>query len=77
MLVILWIGHANLELGLGKTIKSSVGWAKGWALIALFPLAGSALNIQPAIIHRAVCKLGLFTLVATPFFLVAPAIWPA
>ena len=31
MLVILWIGHANFELGMGKTIKSSIGWAKGWA----------------------------------------------
>ena len=39
MLVILWIGHANFALGAGQTIKSSIGWAKGWALIALFPLA--------------------------------------
>ena len=72
MLVILWIGHANFELGLAKTIKSSVGWAKGWALLALFPLAGAMLEVRAEVITRAVCRLGLQTLVALPVFLVAP-----
>lgn len=74
MLVILWIGHANFQLGMGKTIKSSVGWAKGWALIALFPLAGAVLSIRPEMIYRAICKLGLQTLVLLPIFLAAPII---
>ncbi len=74
MLIILWIGHANFELGLGKTIKSSVGWAKGWALIALFPLAGSLLKIRAEAIYRAVCRLGLWTLLVLPVFLAAPFI---
>ena len=74
MLVILWIGHANFQLGTGKTIKSSVGWAKGWALIALFPLAGAVLSIRPEVIYRAICKLGLQTLILLPIFLVAPMI---
>ena len=74
LLVILWVGHANFQLGTGKTIKSSIGWAKGWALIALFPLAGAVLNIRPEVIYRAICKLGLQTLILLPIFLVAPMI---
>ncbi len=74
MLVILWVGHANFDLGAGKTIKSTIGWAKGWALIALFPLAGAVLKVRPEVIYRAVCKLGLYTLIALPVFLVAPFI---
>lgn len=74
MLVILWIGHANFSLGTGATIKSSVGWAKGWALIALFPLAGALLNVRPEVVCRAVCKLGLYTLLILPVFLIAPMI---
>lgn len=74
MLIILWIGHANFSHSVGQTLKSSVGWAKGWALIALFPLAGAVLNIRPEVIYRAVCKLGLYTLLALPVFLAAPMI---
>jgi len=74
LLVILWIGHANFQLGAGKTIKSSIGWAKGWALIALFPLAGAVLSIRPEVITRAICQLGLQTLILLPIFLVAPMI---
>ena len=74
MLLILWIGHSNFDLGTGKTIKSSIGWAKGWALIALFPLAGALLQVRAQVIYRAVCKLGAQTLVLLPLFLVAPYI---
>jgi hypothetical protein len=74
MLAILLIGHANLELGIAKTIKSSVGWAKGWALIALFPLAAAVLKVSPEVVYRSVCKLGLYTLLVLPLFLVAPLI---
>ena len=72
MLLILLAGHYLNDLGVGKTIKSSIGWAKGWALIALFPFAGAVLGIRPQVIYRAVCKLGLQTLVILPLFLVAP-----
>lgn len=74
MQVILLIGHANFELGIAKTIKSSVGWAKGWALIALFPLAAVVLKIRPEVVYRSICKLGLYTLFLLPLFLVAPMI---
>ncbi|MEO1729578.1 MAG: O-antigen ligase domain-containing protein [Pseudomonadota bacterium] len=74
MLVILWVGHSNFQLGMGQTIKSSIGWAKGWALIALFPLAGAVLPIRPEVIYRSICKLGLLTLLILPVFLIAPMI---
>ena len=72
MLVILWAGHANFSLGTAQTVKSSIGWAKGWALIALFPLAGAVLDIRLSVITRAVCRLGMWTLIILPFFLIAP-----
>lgn len=72
MLMILFIGHAQFSLGTAQTLKSAVGWAKGWALIALFPLAGFALPIRVETLSRAVCKLGLQTLILLPLFLAAP-----
>lgn len=74
MLVILWVGHANFSLGTGQTIKSSIGWAKGWALLAIFPLAGAVLDIRFSVIARTVCRLGLWTLAVLPIFVAAPFI---
>jgi hypothetical protein len=74
MLVALLIGHSNYSLGIAKTIKSTIGWAKGWALMALFPLAGACLNIRPQIIYRACNQLGLQTMLILPFLLAAPYI---
>ncbi|MDP5085540.1 MAG: O-antigen ligase domain-containing protein [Yoonia sp.] len=72
MLVALWIGHADWGLGLKQTIKSSIGWAKGWALLALFPLAGAILPIRREVLVRAQCVVGLWTLILAPILLVAP-----
>ncbi|MEM9147412.1 MAG: O-antigen ligase domain-containing protein [Pseudomonadota bacterium] len=72
MLVILWIGHIDWSLGLAQTVKSSIGWAKGWALMALLPLAGACLPIRRAPLIRAHCYLGLVTLHLLPLFLIAP-----
>ena len=33
MLLALEMGHATQQLGIGQTIKSTIGWAKGWALL--------------------------------------------
>ncbi len=74
MLLVLWIGHHNFSLGTGATIKSTVGWAKGWALIALYPMAGAALNIRAEVIYRAICRLGKQTLWLLPAFLISPFI---
>ncbi|WP_170407717.1 O-antigen ligase domain-containing protein [Ruegeria arenilitoris] len=72
MLFALWAGHLDWGLGLGKTIKSSIGWAKGWALIPLFILAGAVLPIRREVLVRGQCKLGLWTLCLAPPLLAAP-----
>ncbi|MEP2987853.1 MAG: O-antigen ligase domain-containing protein [Parasphingorhabdus sp.] len=74
MLGILIIGHLNFNLGTATTIKSSVGWAKGWMLIALFIFAGAILPIRPSIIYRSVCRMGQYTIFLLPIFLAAPFI---
>ena len=74
MLVALWVGHLDWGLGVKQTIKSSIGWAKGWALLALFPLAGAVLPIRRAILIRGQCIIGAWTLALAPLLLVAPYI---
>ncbi|WP_121066054.1 O-antigen ligase domain-containing protein [Chachezhania antarctica] len=72
MLVALWVGHIDWGLGLKQTIKSSIGWAKGWALLALFPLAGAVLPIRREILIRGQCIVGLWTLALLPILFIAP-----
>lgn len=72
MLVALWAGHSNFALGTGQTIKSTIGWAKGWALIALFIFVGATMRIRPEVIYRAICQLGKQTLWLLPLFIAAP-----
>lgn len=74
MLIALWISHLDWQLGLKQTIKSSVGWAKGWALLALFPLAGAVLPIRRGPLIRAQCIVGACTLCILPLLLIAPYI---
>lgn len=70
MLLALWVGHIDWALGPAKTIKSTIGWAKGWALMAVFPLIG-CLSIRPEIIYRASAYVCLQTLCIFPFLLMA------
>ncbi|MHA3976768.1 O-antigen ligase domain-containing protein [Halovulum sp. GXIMD14794] len=74
MLVALWVGHLDWGLGMKQTIKSSIGWAKGWALMALFPLAGAVLPIRREVLARGQCVIGLWTLALLPILAVAPMI---
>jgi hypothetical protein len=71
MEVSLLAGHLDYNLGLDMIIKSSIGWAKGWAALALYLLAAN-LRIRPEIIVRAVCIIGFQTLLITPVLLLAP-----
>ena len=68
MLLALLVGHLDFALGIGKIIKSSIGWAKGWALLAIFPLLG-CLNIRSAVIYRASMHVCLHTLLLLPLFI--------
>lgn len=72
MLIILLIGHSVNDLGPAQTLKSAVGWAKGWALLAVFPFAGAVLKVRAEVVYRAICRLGLQTLILLPCFLAAP-----
>ena len=74
MLVVLLVGHANFDHGIGQTIKSSIGWAKGWALMALFPLAGALLAVRPEFVARAIARLGVQSMILLPLFALAPFI---
>lgn len=68
MLIALIAAHMNFGLGGPLMLKSSIGWAKGWALMAVFPWVGAMLRIRPAIIYRATNKLALQTLLLVPVF---------
>ncbi|NJP20876.1 MAG: O-antigen ligase domain-containing protein [Hydrococcus sp. CRU_1_1] len=71
MEVALIIGHLDFNLPTSLIIKSSIGWAKGWALLALYPLVG-CLPIRPQIIYRGACIIGFHTLLLLPLLIVAP-----
>lgn len=70
MLIALIVGHLDFGIGLGAIIKSSIGWAKGWALLALFPFIG-CMSIRPQLVYRASCVIGLHTLLLIPVFVFA------
>ena len=70
----LYIGHMNFDLGLSTTIKSSIGWARGWALMAIFPVIGSCLAIRPKLLFRCACIVALHSLIIAPFLYAAYSI---
>jgi hypothetical protein len=74
MLAALIAGHILWGLGVPQLIKSTIGWAKGWALLALFILAGAMLPIRMMLLARAVNILALQTLLLIPLFYLAPKI---
>jgi hypothetical protein len=73
MEIALIMGHLEFNLGTGKLIKSTVGWFKGWALLAVFPLIG-CLNIRPRLIYQATCVVCKHTLILVPFLYLAAII---
>ncbi|WP_114390600.1 O-antigen ligase domain-containing protein [Notoacmeibacter marinus] len=72
MLIALWTGHFDWGLGVAKTVKSSIGWAKGWALLFLLPFAGAILPIRRIVLIRSQNIVGLCTLLLLPLFVLAP-----
>lgn len=73
MEIALIMGHLDYNLGLGKMIKSTFGWFKGWALLAVFPLIG-CLNIRPRLVYQAACVVCQHTLILLPFLFIAAVI---
>lgn len=70
MLVALVAAHADFDLGLDSLVKSSIGWAKGWGLIAVFMIIGCG-RIRLEVLARAACILGIQTLCLLPLVIVA------
>jgi hypothetical protein len=70
MLTSLIIAHSNWDLGLGKTIKSSIGWAKGWALMPLFLFIGAFVEIKPPLVIRGICIVAFHSLIFAAISLV-------
>jgi hypothetical protein len=71
MLLALVVAHLDFELGLLQLVKSSIGWAKGWALLAVFVLAGALLKIRAAVVYRATGILAAQSLMLAPVFFLA------
>ena len=69
--MVLVLGHIDFNLGLGKIIKSTIGWAKGWALLSVFIVLGFSLNIRYQIVCRAACVIGLIALIVAPFLVLS------
>lgn len=63
MLIALLIGHLNWNLGFGQTIKSTIGWMKGWALMSIFVWLGASSLIRPHFVIRGVCFIAIHSLV--------------
>lgn len=74
MWVALVVGHLNWDLGIPLIIKSTIGWAKGWALFAVFVMIGGVLHIRPAVVYRAAMVMMLHTLALIPILFIAPFI---
>jgi len=62
LLIALLIAHINWDLGLDKTIKSTMGWAKGWALMPLFLFLGATIKLKPSMMVRAGCIISTHSL---------------
>ena len=71
LLVSLIIGHLDFALGIPLLFKSTIGWAKGWALFPVYLFVGSALPCLN-LISRALCVLGFFVCILVPISLLAP-----
>jgi hypothetical protein len=74
LLFALILGHIDFHLPISQLIKSSLGWAKGWALMAIFITIGASLDIRPRVLARAGNRLALQTLCMIPIFQIAPLI---
>ena len=66
MQVALVIGHLNFDRSGLPMLKSSIGWMKGWALFAIFPLLGACLDIRLQVIARACALVCVQTLILVP-----------
>lgn len=69
MLVALVVAHVDFGRGWFQTVKSGVGWVKGWGLIGAAVFAGAMTHVRPQILFRSMCILGAQTAVLTPIMI--------
>ena len=75
--VALIMGHLDFNFSTAELLKSSIGWAKGWALLSIFPLI-SCLPIRPQLLYRGACIVCFQTLLFVPIFILAYFLhWPS
>jgi hypothetical protein len=67
------VSHADFNLGIPRTIFSSIYLARAWGSFALFPLIG-CLKIRPKLIYRATCIICLQSIVILALCYVASII---
>jgi len=65
------VGHIDFDLGFAKVVKSTIGWAKGWALLSVFVVLGYCFDIRYQLICRAACVIGLAALLLSPLLVVS------
>jgi len=70
MLIALLVAYADFDMGLAALVKSSIGWAKGWALIAIFMVIGCG-QVRLEVLARAASLLGIQTLCILPLVIFA------
>ncbi|MEC6907161.1 hypothetical protein VXS04_05665 [Photobacterium piscicola] len=68
--VVVVIGSLNTGHSILMTIKSTIGWAKGWALIGIFIFIGSILPIRYYIFQRAIINILWQSLLISPFLII-------
>jgi hypothetical protein len=66
MLIALLIGLVDFGYDIREIIRSTLNWARDWALFAILPLLGYGLRIRPQLIYRAACHLCLQSLFIIP-----------
>ena len=68
--VVVVIGSLNTGHSLLMVIKSTIGWAKGWALIGIFIFVGTILPIRYHILQRAITNILWQSLLVSPFLII-------
>ncbi|KJG14581.1 hypothetical protein UB38_03090 [Photobacterium iliopiscarium] len=68
--IVVVIGSFNTGHSLLMTIKSTIGWAKGWALIGVFIFIGAILPIRYYILQQAVINILWQSLLISPLLII-------
>ena len=71
MLIAVWAGLLDFRHTWTSVLKSSVGWAKGWALLAVYPFAALGTRISTERLAAAWSRVAVLSLALSPFLFLA------